>query len=58
MSSYAYQIRLLENQLKQLESGTDNKDLQKMADIVNQLRRLRRQEWEEKHETIDLGDDR
>ena len=58
MSSYTYQIRLLENQLKTLENGTDKKDLQKMADIVNQLRRLRRLEWEEKHETVYLGDDR
>lgn len=55
--SYAYQIRLLENQLKQLEKGSDKKDLEKMADIINQLRRLRRLEWEER-EIVNIGEDR
>jgi hypothetical protein len=56
--AYAYQIKVLEQQLKLLEKGTDKKDLEKMADIINELRRLRRLEWEEKHEIVDLGDDR
>ncbi len=55
--AYAYQIRVLEQQLKLLEKGTDKKDLEKMAEIINELRRLRRLEWEER-ETIDMGDDR
>lgn len=56
--AYINQIKILEQKLRQLETSTDKKDLQKMADIVNQLRRLRRLEWEEKHEIVDLGDDR
>lgn len=56
--AYTHQIRILEQKLKQLETGADKKDLEKMADIINQLRRLRRLEWEEERETIDMGDDR
>jgi len=56
--AYTNQIRILEQKLKQLENGTDKKDLERIADIINQLRRLRRLEWEEKHEVVDLGDDR
>jgi hypothetical protein len=56
--AYTNQIRILEQKLKQLENSTDKKDLVRMADVINQLRRLRRLEWEEKHEVVDLGDDR
>ncbi len=56
--AYLQQIKILEQKLKQLENSNDKKDLEKMADIINQLRRLRRLEWEEKHEVVDLGDDR
>jgi hypothetical protein len=56
--AYSHQIRILEQKLKQLENGNDKKDLERMADIINQLRRLRRLEWEEERETIDMGDDR
>jgi hypothetical protein len=56
--AYTNQIRILEQKLKQLENGTDKKDLERISDVINQLRRLRRLEWEENHEVVDLGDDR
>jgi hypothetical protein len=55
---YSNQIRILENKLKQLEQGTDKKDLEKIAQIVNDLRRLRRLDWEENHETVNIDDER
>jgi hypothetical protein len=56
--AYTNQIRILENKLKQLEQGTDKEDLKKMAEIINQLRLLRRLEWEEKYERVNMEDDR
>jgi hypothetical protein len=58
MVAYTNQIRILENNLKQLEQGTDKEDLKKMAEIINQLRLLRRLEWEEKYERVNMEDDR
>lgn len=45
--SYENQIRLLENELKQLENRTENKDPFRMAQIINELRRLRKEQYEE-----------
>lgn len=56
--SYTNQIRILETKLKQLENSDDKDDLKTMADIINQLRRLRRDQWEEEHERVNLDDDR
>ncbi len=56
--AYSNQIRILENKLKQLENSTDKKDLEKMAQIINDLRRLRRLEWEENHERVNIDDER
>lgn len=56
--SYDYQIRLLESELKKLENGSDNKDLQRMSQIINDLRRLRRLKWEEEHERVGYDDER
>jgi|694.fasta_scaffold11338_30 hypothetical protein len=58
MVAYTNQIRILENNLKQLEQGTDKEDLKKMAEIINQLRVLRRLEWEEKYERVNMEDER
>jgi hypothetical protein len=58
MMAYTNQIRILENNLKQLEQGTDKEDLKKMAEIINQLRVLRRLEWEEKYERVNMEDER
>jgi len=49
---------LLESELKKLENGSDNKDLKRMTDIINDLRRLRRLKWEEEHERVNFDDDR
>lgn len=56
--AYSNQIKILENKLKQLENSTDKKDLEKMAQIINDLRRLRRLEWEENHERVNIDDER
>jgi hypothetical protein len=55
---YSNQIRILENKLKQLENSTDKNDPEKMAQIINDLRRLRRLEWEENHERVNIDDER
>jgi len=56
--AYSNQIRILENKLKQLENSTDKNDSEKMAQIINDLRRLRRLEWEENHERVNIDDER
>lgn len=56
--SYDNQIRILEAKLKQLERGTDKKDLKEMGQIINDLRRLRRLKWEEEHERVGYDDER
>jgi len=56
--SYDNQIRILESRLKQLEKGTDKKELEEMAKIINDLRRLRRLKWEEEHERVGYDDER
>ncbi len=55
---YSNQIRILENKLKQLENSTDKNDPEKVAQIINDLRRLRRLEWEENHERVNIDDER
>lgn len=44
--SYDNQIRILENQLKQLES-VENKDKEKINQVLNELRRLRKAQYED-----------
>jgi len=56
--SYDNQIRILEAELKQLENSQDKKDLEKMAQVINDLRRLRRLKWEEEHERVNFDDER
>lgn len=55
---YSQKIRILEEKLRQLENGNDKEDLKKMSDIINELRRLRRAQWEEEYERVNLDDDR
>lgn len=56
--------RLIENQLFQLErSGSKDSDkIQKLQEqknkYLNELRNLRRLQWDHDHETVDFGDDR
>lgn len=54
---YSNQIRVLENQLKQLEQGTDKKDLEKIAQIINELRRLRKAQYED-NQRVNFDDER
>jgi hypothetical protein len=56
--SYSTQIRILENKLKQLEHSKDKKDVEKAVQIINDLRRLRRLDWEENHERVNIDDER
>jgi len=56
--AYDNQIRILESKLKQLEQGTDKKDLEQIGKILTDLRRLRRLKWEEEHERVNFDDDR
>jgi len=59
--AYDNQIRILEAKLKQLEQGTDKKDLKEMSrmgQIINDLRKLRRLKWEEEHERVGYDDER
>ena len=56
--SHENQIRILEAKLKQLEQSDDKDNLPKMAEIINQLRRLRRAQWEEDHERVHFDDER
>lgn len=56
--SYDNQIRILESKLKQLEQGTDKKDLEQIGKILTDLRHLRRLKWDEEHERVNFDDDR
>lgn len=54
--SYDNKIRMLENQLKQLENA-DVKDTEKISQVVNELRQLRRLQYEES-QRVNFDDDR
>ena len=54
--SYDNQIRILENQLKQLESA-ENKDTEKISQVLNELRKLRKAQYEES-QRVNFDDDR
>lgn len=56
--------RLVDNQLFQLEKS-GSKDSAKIAELrqakekyLNELRHMRRAQWDNDHETVDFGDDR
>jgi len=68
---YSSQIKTLENKFNQLSSMLD--DLRKIGDessdkvkdlnrqrsnLFDEIRRLRRLEWDENHERVDFDDDR
>ena len=53
--SYDNQIRILENQLKQLES-TENKDKEKLSQVLTELRQLRKAQYEE-NQRVGYGDE-
>lgn len=53
---YDNQIRILENQLRQLES-VEPKNTEQISKIVNELRTLRKAQYEES-QTVSFDDDR
>ena len=56
--------RMVENQLFQLEKSgsTDSAKIQKLREAkqkyLDELRLMRRAQWDHDHETVDFGDDR
>lgn len=54
--SYENKIRILENQLKQLQS-LENKDVEKITQVLNELRQLRKAQYEES-QRVNFDDDR
>lgn len=55
--SYSSQIQNLERQYKLIENSKEQKDLDKKTEILNELRRLRRLDYEDK-QRVNLDDDR
>ncbi len=53
---YTHQIRILEEKLKQIQNG--NKDLDKAGQILAEIRKLRRLEWEQNYETLKMEEER
>ena len=53
--SYENKIRILENQLKQLESAED-KDKEQIQKVLNELRQLRKAQYEES-QRVSFDDD-
>lgn len=53
---YEYKIKLLENQLRQFEN-VEPKDIEKISKILNELRTLRRSQYEES-QSVNFDDDR
>jgi len=57
--AYTQQIRILEQKLQQLSKGPFDRDnIQKTLEIQSQIRRLKRIEWEENYERVELDEDR
>ncbi len=54
--SYENKIRILENQLKQLEN-VETKDKEKIQSVLNELRQLRKAQYEES-QRVSFDDDR
>ena len=57
--AYIQQIRILEAKLKQLEREPESAEKNfQLSRILNEIRRLRKLEWEETHERLDRGEER
>lgn len=54
--SYDNQIRILENQLKQLQNA-ENKDTEKINKVLNELRTLRKAQYDDS-QRVNYDDDR
>ena len=56
--AYTNQIRILESKLKQIQNNPDDNDIEKAGQILAEIRKLRRLEWEEQYERLDMGEER
>jgi hypothetical protein len=57
--AYTNQIKILESKLSQLKQGPLNaENIQKTFEIESAIRRLKRLEWEENHERVQMEEDR
>lgn len=56
--AYTNQIHILESRLKQIQNNPDSNDIEKAGQLLAEIRKLRRLEWEEQHERLDMGEDR
>jgi len=57
--AYTQQIRILESKLVQLKRGPfDMQDIQRIFEVESQIKRLKRLEWEENYERIQMEEDR
>jgi hypothetical protein len=57
--SFSNQIRILEAKLKQLERGPFNSEnTLRTLSIQEEIKRMKRMEWEENFETVKLEEDR
>jgi hypothetical protein len=57
--AYTHQIRILETKAKQLERESESAEKNfQLSRILGEIKRLRKLEWEETHERLDLGEDR
>lgn len=60
--TYDSKIRTLEYELKQIEQqiaiDPDTKHTQRRNSILAELRQLRREQWDQEHDRVNLDDDR
>lgn len=50
-------IKILENEIKQFENGPDRNNVDKMVKLITELRRLRKEQYEET-QRVNFDDDR
>lgn len=57
--AYTHQIRILETKAKQIEREPEGAEKQKnLLRVLGEIRRLKKLEWEEKYERLDMGEER
>lgn len=55
--AYTNQIRILESKLKQIQDSPNDKNIEKVGQILAEIRKLRRLEWEENYERVNLEEE-
>jgi hypothetical protein len=57
--AYTHQIRILETKAKQLEREPESYTKKSSLNaIMAEITRLKKLEWDEKHEVVDMGEER